>query len=92
MLVLLLRRQCLVLCVLTIEVYQQFFCTFCVVRGRVVGDCWFVVGDSWSGHRVAVGHSDHVVDVGFLKSKSAVVADLFPGTVVVCQARGSQCA
>ena len=40
-----------------------------VVKKRFILYCWFVVGDSWSGHRVAVGHSsllDHVVDVGVL--------------------------
>ena len=36
MLVLLWSMQCLVVCMLTIEVCQQFFCTFCVVRGQVV--------------------------------------------------------
>ena len=39
--------------------------------------CWFVAGNSWSGHCVAVGHSCllcDVVDVGVLESKSAVVA------------------
>ena len=35
MLVLLWSMQCLVVCVLTIEVCQQSFCTFCVVRGQV---------------------------------------------------------
>ena len=37
------------------------------------------MGDSWSGHCVAVGYSsflDHVVDVGVLVSKSAVVAEV----------------
>ena len=36
MLVLLWSMQCLVACMLTIEVCQQSFCTFCVVRGQVV--------------------------------------------------------
>ena len=47
-----------------------------VVKKCFILDCWFVVGDSWSGRSVAVGHSrllDHVVDVGVLQSKVAVV-------------------
>ena len=66
MLVLLLRRQCLVLWMLTIEVYQQFFCTFCVVRGRVVLHPLLLV----------CSLLDRIVDVLVLKSKSAVVAEV----------------
>ena len=38
-----------------------------------------MVADSWSGYCVAVGHSSvlgHVVDIGVLKSKSAVIAEV----------------
>ena len=68
MLVLLWSMQCMVVCMLTIEVRQQSFCTFCVVRGQVVRHLLLLVC-SGSVHRVAVVHSrllDHVVDVGVL--------------------------
>ena len=78
MLVLLWSMQCLVVCMLTIEVCQQFFCTFCVVRGQVVLHLLLLVCSVQflecllSCSRLL----DHVVDVGVLLSKIAVVAEV----------------